>query len=92
MVKKRYFSAHSNFKTGIMYKIFFILGFILLIIYLMDLFLHFFEPGESVSGVLLALSILFIGGSFLLFFVSCQFAKLAKIADEIEKENNENFE
>jgi uncharacterized membrane protein len=38
-------------------------------------------------GVILAFAILFLGLGMLIYFISLQFAKLAKIAEEIEKQD-----
>ena len=100
--KKRYFSAHNDFKTGILYKITLIIGLVLLIIYLIIIALSFIFGSES-SGfandlynfsrsgsmnTILAFSILFIGASVILYFFCRQFAKLSKIAEEIENDEN----
>jgi len=104
MFKKRYFSAHSDFKTGIFCKLAFILGISLLIVSLFFI-VGSFLIGEGSSGILqqiydfsktthptsiLAFSIILIAVGFILYFFHCQLAKLAKIADEIEK--GEDFE
>ena len=100
MFKKRYFSAHSDFKTGIFCKISFFIGIILLISVIIIFIISFIFGSES-SGIteqiynlsqsklintILAISILFIGTSIILYFFNCQFSKLSKIADEIEKD------
>jgi amino acid transporter len=102
MFKKRYFSAHNDFKTGILHKITLIIGIALFIIYLIILGISFIFGSES-SGftndiynysqsgsinTILAFSILFIGASIILYFFCCQFAKLSKIAEEIENDEN----
>jgi hypothetical protein len=38
---------------------------------------------------LIAFSILLLGVGFILYFLHCQFAKLARMAEEIENENEE---
>ena len=43
------------------------------------------EENSNITEITLAFSILFIGGGFLLLFLSSLFGKLGKIADEIEK-------
>ena len=104
MFNKKYHSVHSDFKTGITCKFAFFLGTILLIIF--GFFkISSFLIGSGSSGVLqpiydfsqttypdsiLAFSIISFFIGFILYFFHCQFAKLAKIADEIEKE--EHFE
>jgi hypothetical protein len=102
MFKKRYFSARSDFKTGIFCKLAFILGMSLLIISLFFI-AGSFLIGEGSAGILqqiydfsktthptsiLAFSIIIIAVGFILYFFHCQLAKLAKIADEIENEED----
>jgi TRAP-type C4-dicarboxylate transport system permease small subunit len=99
MFKKRYFSAKSDFKTGIFCKLSFFLGIIVLIISLFFI-LGGYITGKGSSGIplqiyefsqttipvsLLAFSFIFLAVGIILYFFHCQFAKLAKIADEIEK-------
>jgi hypothetical protein len=100
MFKKRYFSAHSDFKTGILCKISFITGIALLVIVIF-IFLISFIFGSDSTGIveqiynlsqtkiintILAFSILLIGTSIILYFFNCQFSKLSKIAEDIEKD------
>lgn len=86
MVKTRYFSTKNDFKTGFLYKIFLMIGIILLVFYIVQQAFTFIENKENIAGIALAFSILFIGGGMLLGFFSYLFSKLAKITDEIEKE------
>ena len=106
MLKKRYFSTHHNFKTGILCKLTLFLGFLFLIIYLIFLVIslvlnnentgflkQLFDISQStipLSLVSLAALLIFFG--VLLYFFSCQFAKLEKIADEIENSEEINDE
>ena len=98
MFKKRFFSAHSDFKTGFFCKFFYYLGLILLIIGLFFKITSFIA-GNDKSGImqdisnfsnttypdsLIAFSIIFFAVGFILFFFHYQFGKLSKIADEIE--------
>jgi len=102
MFKKRYFSIQDDFKTGFFCKITLLLGLILLLVYLFSI-LSSFIIGEDSSGFvrqiydfsqtsypnsILAFSIILFGVGGILYFFHCQFSKLAKIADEIEKEEN----
>jgi hypothetical protein len=102
MFKKRYFSAGSDFKTGFLYKLSFFLGLSLLIIFIFFK-VSSFIIGEKNSGILndiynfaqtkylesiLAFSIIFIAVGFILYFFYSQFEKLAKIADDIENEED----
>ena len=86
MVKTRYFSTKNDFKTGLLYKMFLMIGIILLIFYILQHTFNLVNNMENIAGIALAFSILFIGGGLLLGFFSHLFSKLAKITDEIEKE------
>ena len=102
MIKKRYFSVHNDFKTGILCKITIISGVILLILYLSISLLSFIFGSESTGffnqiysfsqssymSTILAFSILLIGIGVILYFFSCQFAKLSEIAKDIENEDD----
>jgi len=104
MFKIRYFSAHSDFKTGKFCKFSIFIGVLLLIIALFFI-ISGYLIGEGSSGILgqiyylststipysiLAFSIIFLATGVILYFFYCQFAKLAKIADEIEKVDESN--
>ena len=43
---------------------------------------------KDTPGIILAFSILFLGGGLLVYFISRQFLKLKEIADDIEKEED----
>ena len=102
MFKKRYFSAHSDFKTGKFCKLFFFFGLLFLFIFLFfkvssfiigegssDILQQIYDLAQTtIPDSILALSIIFFAVGFILYFFHCQFAKLAKIADEIEKEGD----
>jgi len=102
MFKKRYFSAQDDFKTGSLCKVTLFLGFSLLIIFLFSkisaLIIDKNSPGlakqiydfsqTSYPNSILAFSIILIGIGAILYFFHCQFTKLAKIAEEIEKSEN----
>jgi len=93
MFKKRNISVYSDLKTGFFCKFFVILGAILLISYIIQKTIPLVVLGENTLGIILAFAILSLGLGFILYFLSRQFAKLAKIAEEIEKENlNEDVE
>ena len=103
MFKKRHYSVYDDLKTGFFYKLSLCLGIILLIVYIFfklgSLFSNESDAGLlgflydlSQSGIadsIIAFSIVFIGLGVILYFFYCQFAKLAKIADELEKEEIE---
>ena len=100
MLKKRYFSANSDFKTGFLCKLTLFLGILLLIVFIFLKVSSFMIEKESegflgqiyeltqttIPDSILAFSIIFLGVGIILYFFHCQFAKLAKIADEIENE------
>jgi hypothetical protein len=88
MFKKRNISVYSDMKTGLLCKFFFIIGLILLMFYIIQSTVPIVDIGENILGSILAFVILFLGLGLLLFFISCQFSKLAKIAEEIEKEES----
>jgi hypothetical protein len=87
MFKKRNISVYSDLKTGFFCKLLFIIGIILLIFYIVQKTIPFVDISESILGSILAFAILTLGLGIILYLLSRQFAKLAKIAEEIEKEN-----
>ncbi len=86
MFKKRNISVYSDLKTGFFCKFLLILGIVLLIFYILQK-TSLVDIDENIVGSLLAFAILSLGLGFILYFLSRQFAKLAKIAEEIEKED-----
>jgi TRAP-type C4-dicarboxylate transport system permease small subunit len=98
ILKEKYHSAYDDFRTGFFCKLSLFLGFALLIVYaflrISSLLINQNDTSflrliydVSKSGYidsLMAFSILLIGVGFILYFLHYQFAKLAKIADEIE--------
>ena len=88
MVKKHIFSAHSDMKTGFLFKLFLILGCIFVILYIVEVVAHPLNLSDDSTGTILAFTILFIGLGLILYFFSCQFAKLSKIADEVENDES----
>ena len=87
MFKKRNISVYSDLKTGFFCKFFVIIGAVLLTFYVIQKTISLVKIGENTLGIILAFAILSLGLGFILYFLSRQFAKLAKIAEEIEKEN-----
>lgn len=85
MAKRRNISIYSDLKTGFFSKLCIFLGIILLVIYFVQLLIPSLGIGDQISGIILSFSIIFLGLGIILFFFQCQFAKLAKIAEEIEK-------
>jgi uncharacterized membrane protein len=88
MAKKHLFSAHNDFKTGVFYKFFLILGCILFIIYLIQKLLHPIGLSDNGIGTILAFTILSLGLGSILYFFSRQFTKLSQIAEEIEQDES----
>jgi uncharacterized membrane protein len=88
MVKKHIFSAHTDLKTGFFCKFFLILGCILFIIYVIEIVLHPLKLNDDVNGTILAFAILFLGLGLIAYFFACQFAKLSKIAEEVENDES----
>jgi uncharacterized membrane protein len=102
MIKKRYFSIEGDFKTGFLYKIFLLIGIILLLIFIFIRVTALFVGKDSMGFVkqiydfsqtnypnsILAFSIIILAISVIFYFFYFQFVKLAKIADEIEKEED----
>ncbi len=88
MGKKLIFSAHNDMKTGFLCKFFLILGCIFLIFYAVEMLVHPLNLSSDAAGTILAFTILFIGLGLIAYFFSCQFAKLSKIADDIENDES----
>jgi len=86
MIKEKRYSAHNDLKTGFFCKFFFVLGIIFLVIYLLGFFIPQIPLSGTLLGTILAFAILFLGGSLLLYFFSCQFTKLSQIAEDIEND------
>jgi hypothetical protein len=98
MFKKKYFPANHDFKTGFLCKLSIIVGLVFLIIFLTlettSIFLddtaegflkQIYELSQStIPESIIALSLILIAIGVILYFLSCQFAKLEKIAKEIE--------
>jgi len=102
MFKKRYFSAQDDFKTGFFSKLTLFFGLVLFIIFLSVKISALIVGADSIGlakqiydfsqtsypNSILAFSIIVLGIGAILYFFHCQFAKLARIADEIEKSEN----
>ena len=88
MVKKHIFSAHNDLKTGFFCKFFLILGCILISLYVVEIVAHPLNLSNDTAGTILAFSILFVGLGLISYFFSCQFAKLSKIAEEVENDES----
>jgi hypothetical protein len=104
MIKKRYFSTQDDFKTGFTCKLTLFFGFFLFFIFLFSKLIAFIV-GENSTGIfkqiydfsetsapnsILAISLILFAIGVILYFFHCQFAKLARIAEDIEK--SENYE
>jgi hypothetical protein len=104
MIKKRFFSAKEDFKTGFLYKLFLLIGIILLSIFIIIKTTVLFIDKNSLGfakqiydfsqtnypNSILAFSIIILAIAVILYFFYCQFVKLAKIADELEMEEESN--
>ncbi len=88
MVKKHIFSAHNDLKTGFFCKFFLSLGCIFIFLYIVEIVAHPLNLSDDMTGTILAFSILFVGLGLISYFFSCQFAKLSKIAEEIENDES----
>ena len=88
MVKKHIFSAHNDLKTGFFCKFFLILGCIFIILHVVEIVAHPLNLSIDTTGIILAFSILFVGLGLISYFFSCQFAKLSKIAEEVENDES----
>jgi len=87
MIKKRYYSIHNDFKTGLFSKLFIIIGIFLLFLYLINFVIIFLN--EEIRGIIIAFSIIFIGFGIILMLFSYLFNKLDKISEEIENIQDE---
>ena len=101
-MKKKYFSVYSDFKTRVLSKSMIVIGLVLLIIFIflkilsifsinnIDLLKYFYDLSSTkFPGIIISFSILLISFGFILYFFNYQFSKLARIADEIEHDNEQ---
>lgn len=88
MGKKHFFSAHTDFKSGFFCKFFLIIGRVFFILYALEAVVHLLQLNDEVVGIILAFAILFLGLGLISYFFSCQFAKLSRIADEVENDES----
>jgi len=88
MGKKHFFSAHTDFKSGFFCKFFLIIGCVLFILYALETVSHLLQLSDDVVGIMLAFAILFLGLGLISYFFSCQFAKLSRIADDVENDES----
>ena len=87
-MKKHFFSAHSDLKTGFLCKLFIGLGIILVVLYALFHFTKVVNLGDDVEGALLAFAILSLGLGGIMYFFACQFSKLSQIADDVEQDES----
>jgi uncharacterized metal-binding protein len=100
MIKKKYFSAYDDLKTGILYKLFILIGILFFLTFIILTFISRLAKIDnnptflkylydlSISnfpGILLSFSIILIFVGLILYFFKRQFEKLADIAYEIEQ-------
>jgi len=102
MIKKRYFSIDKDFKTGFFFKLFLLIGVIFLIFFIFIRITALFIDKDSTGfakqlydfsqtsypNSLFAFSIIFLAVAVIFYFFYSQFVKLAKIADEMDKEED----
>jgi len=103
MTKTRYFSTQDDFKTGFTCKLTLFFGLILLLIFIFSKLIAFIAGNNSTGFLkqiydfsqtsapnsILAISLILLAVGVILYFFHCQFAKLARIADEIEKSDDQ---
>ena len=78
-------STHS--KLGFIVKFLLIIGFILLIITIIERFTRLFNMSENTVGAIFAFSILSFGISGIFYYFRIQFGKLEDALNEFEKED-----
>jgi len=83
MIKKRTISLYGKSKITVFCKCCLALGVVFLVTFII---LSILSAFAAQANVLLAFSILLLGIGAILYFFHYQFAKLAKIANEIENE------
>jgi len=103
MFKKRNISVYNDLKTSFLCKFSLLLGGVLLFVFVFFKvgslfidkgatgflqFIYDFSRSSYIDSIV-AFSIIFLGVGIILYFLHCQFAKLAKIADEIENEEED---
>jgi len=89
MIKQRIISIYGKSKTNFYSKFFLTFGMILLILFII---LHFTSLSKTLeirsqTETILAFSIILIGIGAILYFFYYQFAKLTRIAEEIENKD-----
>ncbi len=57
-------------------------------LYVVEIVAHPLNLSDDMTGTILAFSILFVGLGLISYFFSCQFAKLSKIAEEVENDES----
>ena len=103
MFEKKYYSANYDFKTGVLCRFTLFLGATLIVTYLLAKFIAITVGNQNINIIqviyefsqtttadaTLAFGVILLAIGIMLYFLHCQFEKLAKIADEIEKEELE---
>ncbi len=82
------YSVYSDLRTRKGALFFFVLGGILLILTVLQFVFHVFSSSEELAGILLALTMLFLGGGAIFYFFSRMFGRLAEIAAEVESDES----
>ena len=97
MIKKRTYSVHYDFHTGMLSRVFFILTILFFIIIGIILILGYTGINNELSQseipiIILSFAIIFLFLGILSYFFQLQFKKLSEISEEIEKLQEENIE
>lgn len=82
------YSVYSDLRTRKGALFFFVVGGILLILTVLQFVFHVFSSSEELAGILLALTMLFLGGGAIFYFFSRMFGRLAEIAAEVESDES----
>ena len=99
MIKKRYFNTKHDFKTGFYFRLSFVIGIFLLLLFIFFkgalFFLNenstgflrdlFIFSRSSIIDSIGAISIILIAFGFIIYFLYLQFVKLDEIAKEVEE-------
>lgn len=88
MRRGKVLSVYSDLRTRKTSFFFLILGFVLLVLTLVQYLFHVFAPTGDLAGILVALTMLSFGACAILYFFSRMFGKLAEIAAEVESDES----
>jgi len=77
-------------RSRLYYSFFFILGFLLLAVFLIHIAFSLTLIDDATLGIVLAFAILLLGVASFLYFICYLFAKLSRIAQDIEQNDEFN--